>query len=113
MRRTKIVATIGPASESREILKQMVLAGMDIARLNFSHNTHEWHGQTIDHLRQISQETERPVAVMADLQGPRIRTLVEKEIEIKDKREEEKEKAGERNITKSRDAIMRTRLLKF
>jgi pyruvate kinase len=81
--RTKIVATIGPSSESEEILKKFVAEGMDVARLNFSHNTHEWHGEVIDRIRQIAQELNVPIGIMADLQGPRIRTLVKDEVEIK------------------------------
>jgi pyruvate kinase len=82
-KRTKIIATIGPACESEEILKKIISEGMDVARLNFSHNTHEWHGEIIDRLRKISGELNLPVAIMADLQGPRIRTMVESDIDIK------------------------------
>ncbi len=80
--RTKIVATIGPASESEEVLKKIILEGVDVARLNFSHNTHEWHGKIIDCLRKLSNELKMPISIMADLQGPRIRTIIDKEIVI-------------------------------
>jgi len=81
--RTKIVATIGPASESEEVLKKLILEGVDVARLNFSHNSHEWHGKIIDRLRKLSNELKMPISIMADIQGPRIRTSVESEVEIK------------------------------
>ncbi|MFZ0711583.1 MAG: pyruvate kinase [Terrimicrobiaceae bacterium] len=73
MRRTKIVATLGPASSSREVIRQLVQAGMDVARLNFSHGTYEHHAQTIANLREISRELDTPVTILQDLQGPKIR----------------------------------------
>jgi pyruvate kinase len=73
MRRTKIVATIGPASSSREVIRQLVQAGMDVARLNFSHGSYEQHAQTIANLREISLELDTPVTILQDLQGPKIR----------------------------------------
>jgi pyruvate kinase len=73
MRRTKIVATIGPASGSREVIRQLVQAGMDVARLNFSHGSYEQHAQTIANLREISLELDTPVTILQDLQGPKIR----------------------------------------
>jgi pyruvate kinase len=73
MRRTKIVATIGPASSSREVIRQLVQAGMDVARLNFSHGSYEEHAQTIANLREISLELDTPVTILQDLQGPKIR----------------------------------------
>jgi pyruvate kinase len=72
-RRTKIVATIGPASSSPETIRRMVLAGMDVARLNFSHGSYEDHARTISTLRAISQELDTPVTILQDLQGPKIR----------------------------------------
>ncbi|MGB7273730.1 MAG: pyruvate kinase [Geitlerinemataceae cyanobacterium] len=71
--RTKIVATLGPASRSPEILKQMVRAGMSVARLNFSHGSYENHAQTIELLRSVSQEFDTPITLLQDLQGPKIR----------------------------------------
>jgi len=82
MKRTKIVATIGLASESEDILRKLVESGMNVARLNFSHGTHEWHGSVISRIRKISEEIGVSVGILADLQGPRIRTVVEKEIKI-------------------------------
>ena len=73
MRRTKIVATLGPASNSREVIRQLVEAGMDVARLNFSHGSYEQHAQTIANLREISRELDAPVTILQDLQGPKIR----------------------------------------
>jgi pyruvate kinase len=71
--RTKIVATIGPASREPNILKQMVQAGMNIARLNFSHGSYEDHAETVKMIRQVSQEINLPITILQDLQGPKIR----------------------------------------
>ena len=73
MRRTKIICTVGPATAAPDRLLALVEAGMDVARLNFSHGTHEFHGETIKHLRQISAEARKPIALMQDLCGPKIR----------------------------------------
>ncbi|MGB8165924.1 MAG: pyruvate kinase [Chthoniobacteraceae bacterium] len=73
LRRTKIVATIGPASETPEVLRALLTAGMDVARLNLSHGTHEDHAQTIAHLRAIAEELASPVTILLDLQGPKVR----------------------------------------
>lgn len=73
MRRTKIVCTLGPASSSESTIRAMVRAGMDVARLNFSHGTHQSHAQAITRVRKVSAEEGRVVAVLQDLQGPRIR----------------------------------------
>ncbi len=73
-KRTKIVATIGPASTSEEVLRAMFHAGMNVARLNMSHGDHSDHLLRLQLVRKISRELERPVAVLADLQGPKIRT---------------------------------------
>jgi pyruvate kinase len=74
MRRAKIVATLGPASETPEVLEQLVLNGMDVARLNFSHGDHADHARTLERLRAACRHLVRPVAVLQDLQGPKIRT---------------------------------------
>lgn len=71
--RTKIVATIGPASRSPEILKQMIQAGMSVARLNFSHGSYDDHAQTVAMLRAVSIEMDTPITILQDLQGPKIR----------------------------------------
>lgn len=70
---TKIVCTIGPASADRRVLSALVRAGMSVARLNFSHGTHAWHGEVIDRIREEAASRGRHVAVMQDLQGPKIR----------------------------------------
>ena len=72
-RRTKIVCTLGPATASASRLSELIDAGMDVARLNFSHGTHAEHQAVYDMVRQLSAERERPVGVLADLQGPKIR----------------------------------------
>lgn len=74
MRRTKIVATIGPASSSQEVVKNLINAGMDVARLNFSHGSYEDHAHNIATLRQVAKELNKPLAILQDLQGPKIRT---------------------------------------
>lgn len=75
-KKTKIVATIGPKCDSRAILKKMIKAGLNVARLNFSHGTYEEHSEIIKNIRELSEELGVAVAILADLQGPRIRTLV-------------------------------------
>ena len=74
MRRAKIVATLGPASEGSEMLEQLVVNGMDVARFNFSHGEHADHARTLERLRAVCRHLVRPVAVLQDLQGPKIRT---------------------------------------
>src|SRR3954452_19398409 len=73
MRRTKIVATIGPACRDPEVLVRLVEAGMDVARLNFSHGTHEEHAETAERVRAASQRAGHPVAILQDLPGPKLR----------------------------------------
>ncbi len=73
LHKTKIVCTIGPASEDRKILERMLLAGMDIARLNFSHGDFAWHRKMIEAVRSSSRKVGKRVAIMADLPGPKIR----------------------------------------
>ncbi len=72
-RRTRIVATIGPASDSKEILRALVAAGVNVFRLNFSHGDHASHGRTYQRIREVTADVRRPVAVLADLCGPKIR----------------------------------------
>ncbi len=72
-KRTKIVATIGPASWDKETLRLMIRAGMDVARINFSHGEHERHRESIRLVREVAEEEKRVVAVMCDIQGPKIR----------------------------------------
>lgn len=71
--RTKIVATIGPASRAPDVLRQIVKAGMSVARLNFSHGSYDDHANTIALLRQVSEELDVPITLLQDLQGPKIR----------------------------------------
>ena len=71
--RTKIVCTLGPSSASREALRSLVEAGLNVARINFSHGTHDQHAATIALVREVAEEMGRPVAILGDLQGPRIR----------------------------------------
>ncbi len=78
-RKTKIVCTIGPASESPQILEALIQAGMNVARLNFSHGTHEEHLKKIKTIRQISERLKQPVAILQDLGGPKIRIGMMKE----------------------------------
>ncbi len=73
MRRTKIVATIGPASRDGETLRRMIDAGMDVARLNFSHGTAEEHAETVDRIRAAADAAGQPVAILQDLPGPKLR----------------------------------------
>jgi pyruvate kinase len=73
-RHSKIVCTIGPASCSPRVIKKLLQAGMDVARLNFSHGTHEEHAKNISHLRSAAADLKKTIAILADLQGPKIRT---------------------------------------
>ncbi len=74
MRKTKIICTIGPASESEEMLRQLMLAGMNVARLNFSHGSHEEHKIKIDRIKKVREELGLNVAILLDTKGPEIRT---------------------------------------
>lgn len=71
--RTKIVATIGPASQSETVIRQLIEAGMNVARLNFSHGSYDDHAATIARIRKISEELDNPITLLQDLQGPKIR----------------------------------------
>ncbi len=71
--KTKIIATVGPACSAREILSELVTAGADVFRLNFAHGTHEWLGGIVATIRDISRELERPIGILGDLSGPKIR----------------------------------------
>ena len=70
---TKIVCTLGPATATAEAVRGLVEAGMNVARINFSHGTHEQHTETVARVRAVAEEMNRPVAILGDLQGPRIR----------------------------------------
>ena len=85
MRKTKIICTIGPASENRETLVQMCHAGMNVARLNFSHGTHEEHQAKIDLIKSVREELDVPLAIMLDTKGPeyRIGTFMNGKAEVK------------------------------
>src|ERR671915_17963 len=72
-RRTKIVATIGPASGTKDQIEALIRAGMDGARLNFSHGTYEQHAEWARLVREVQEEVRRPIALIADLQGPKLR----------------------------------------
>ena len=73
MRKTKIVCTIGPACDSEEMLRAMMLAGMNVARLNFSHGTHAEHQRRIDLIKKLRAELNLPIAIMLDTKGPEYR----------------------------------------
>ena len=76
MRRTrnaKIVATLGPASSDPKIIRQLFLAGVDVFRLNFSHGSHADHSARFKDIRALEAETGRPISILADLQGPKLR----------------------------------------
>lgn len=74
MRRTKIVCTIGPASEEKEVFKELVKSGLNVARLNFSHGNHEEHKKRIEMIKEVRMEMDIPIAIMLDTKGPEIRT---------------------------------------
>ncbi|KAF0215928.1 MAG: pyruvate [Geobacteraceae bacterium] len=82
---TKLVCTIGPASETPEVMEQMLMAGMNVARINFSHGAFESHGRVIENLRSASRKTGKRLAIMADLPGPKMRIgqLAEEPVQLK------------------------------
>ena len=84
MRKTKIVCTLGPASESKEVIRDLCNAGMNVARLNFSHGTHEYHQNVIDTVKAVRDELVLPIAIMLDTKGPeyRIKTFEEGKTEL-------------------------------
>ena len=86
MRKTKIVCTIGPASENPEVFRRMCLNGLNVARLNFSHGTHEEHQKKIDMIKAVREELGLPIAIMLDTKGPeyRIRTFKGGKIQLRD-----------------------------
>ena len=72
--KTKIIATLGPASSSQAVIQKMIEAGMNVARLNFSHGNYETHTESIKLIRSLSRTMNRHVGILLDLQGPKIRT---------------------------------------
>ena len=86
MKKTKIVCTIGPASESKDIFRQLAINGLDVARLNFSHGDHEEHGQRINTIKEVRWELSKPIAILLDTKGSEIRTgkFKDGEIELKE-----------------------------
>jgi len=72
-RRAKIIATLGPSSDNEETLRKLILAGLDIVRLNFSHGNHENHLKNIELIRKLSKELHKPITILQDLQGPKLR----------------------------------------
>ena len=82
MRRTKIVCTIGPASASKEVITGLCKAGMNVARLNFSHNTHTDHKMRMDTIKEVREELGMPIAILLDTKGPEYRIGVFEEGQI-------------------------------
>ena len=84
-RRSKIVATIGPATQDERMIRELIQAGMNVARINFSHGTYQDHSESINRIRKASKYLDRPVTIMQDLQGPKIRTgeIKNGQVEIK------------------------------
>ena len=74
MKKTKIVATLGPACSNKSVLKDMIMEGLNVCRLNFSHGSYDDHANSIKMIREINEELGLNVAILADLQGPKIRT---------------------------------------
>ena len=86
MRKTKIIGTIGPASEDPAVFRKMCLQGLNVARLNFSHGTHEEHQKKIDMIKAVREELDLPIAIMLDTKGPeyRIKTFRDGKISLND-----------------------------
>lgn len=74
IKRTKIVCTLGPASDKEEILRELVKSGLNVCRFNFSHGSHEEHKERMDLVKKIREELGQPVAILLDTKGPEIRT---------------------------------------
>ncbi len=106
--KTKIIATIGPASSSRPVLKKMISAGMNVARLNFSHGSHKEHREVINTIRSLSEEMDIPVAIILDLQGPKIRTGTLKEGEAVLLKKNGTIRLTSKNISGSADMVSTT-----
>ena len=73
MRKTKIICTLGPASDTEEVLREMIKAGMNVARFNFSHGSHEEHQKKLDVIKKLRKEMDIPLATLLDTKGPEIR----------------------------------------
>ena len=73
-KKTKIVCTMGPATESDDVLRELIKSGMNVARFNFSHGSHQYHRKNIERVRAISNELNIPVAILLDTKGPEVRT---------------------------------------
>ena len=71
--KTKIIATIGPSTSSREMIRKLILKGVNVCRINFSHSNHEDAKEIIDNIKEVNQELHTHTAILADLQGPKIR----------------------------------------
>ncbi|MBZ7941805.1 pyruvate kinase [Campylobacter molothri] len=74
LKKTKIVATVGPASESEDVLRQMIINGVNVFRLNFSHGTHEYHKNNLKTIRKVAKELDTRIGILQDISGPKIRT---------------------------------------
>lgn len=98
MKRTKIVCTIGPASESKDVFRQLVENGLNVARLNFSHGSHDEHGERIKMIKEVRKELNEPVAILLDTKGPEIRTgkFKDPEVELKE---------GQKFVITTRDVL--------
>lgn len=75
-KKTKIVCTMGPATESEDVLRELIKAGMNVARFNFSHGSHDYHRAGVARVRKVSAELGIPVAILLDTKGPEVRTGV-------------------------------------
>lgn len=86
MRRTKIICTMGPATDSEDVLRDLMLSGMDVARLNFSHGTHEEALVRINRIKKVREELDAPVAILLDTKGPevRIKEFKDGKVELKE-----------------------------
>ena len=86
MKKTKIICTLGPASSSEKVLSDMIDAGMNVVRLNFSHGTHEEHAQRIEMIKRVRERKKVPIPIMLDTKGPefRIKTFKDGKIKLKE-----------------------------
>ncbi len=106
--KTKIIATIGPASNNRAMLKKLILAGVNVVRLNFSHGSYEEHGDVIKMVRSLSREMNQPVGILLDLQGPKVRTGKLKDGEAVELKRNSTFKITSRKVTGSSEIVSTT-----
>ena len=104
-KRTKIICTLGPSTEDDNVLREMIRSGMNVARLNFSHGSHEYHRSNIERVRRIAKELDANVAIMTDTKGPEIRTRLNKDHETIPFQTDDKVRITSRDTVSTKECI--------